>query len=70
MSHAMPPINELLTDEAMAQRWERIIRIENLQADTGLKLAQAKVQPWQLFSFGATATAAIVGLAIAFAHWL
>ena len=59
-----------ISDTAAMDRWERIIKIENLQADTALKQAQAQVVPWQVCSAGVTAGAAVVGAAVAVGHWL
>lgn len=59
-----------ISDTAAMDRWERIIKIENLQADTALKQAQAQVVPWQVWSAGLTAGAAVVGAAVAVGHWL
>lgn len=54
----------------MMDRWERIIKIENLQADTALKQAQTKYVPWQIWGTGATAGGALVAALIAVGHWL
>ena len=59
-----------LTDTALMDRWERIIKIENLQADTALKQAQTRYVPWQVWSAGATAGGAVVAALIAVGHWL
>ncbi len=66
MSQARTDFN----DPAAAERWERIIKIENLQADKALKLAQARYIPWQVWSAGATAGGAVVAALIALGHWL
>lgn len=57
-------------DPIAADRWERIIKIQNLQADTALKQAQTKVVPWQVWSAGATAGGAVVAALIALGHYL
>ncbi len=58
-----------VTDPAAAERWERIIKIENPQSDTALKLAQTHDMPWQVWSAGATAGRAIVAALIALGHF-
>ncbi len=68
MSSTHPVID--FNDTAAAERWERIIRVENLQADTNLKMAQTKLVPWQAYGGGATAAAAVIGAAIAIGHFL
>ena len=57
-------------DPDAAERWERIMKVENLQADTLLKLSQTRFMPWQIWSSGLTAGAAVVGAAVALGHWL
>ena len=61
------------SDIAQAERWERIIKVENLQADTNLKQAQRKVIVWQVvvaaFTAGGAVVGALVALIAALAHW-
>ncbi len=61
------------SDTTQAERWERIIKVENLQADTNLKQAQRKVVVWQVAIGAATAGGAVVGALVALvatlAHW-
>ncbi len=61
-----------MSDAAQAQRdfemksWKLL----NLQADTMLKLAQARAVPWQLVTGGATAGAAVMAAGFALAKVL
>jgi hypothetical protein len=50
--------------DAILKAW----KVLNLQADTVLKLSQAKVIPWQLVIGGITAGAALFAAAFAFAR--
>ena len=65
MSAAQIDLNDAITMD----RWERIIKIENLQADTALKLAQTKVVVWQVVAASFTAGAAVAGAVVAIGHW-
>lgn len=49
---------------------EKVLKIANLQADTALKQAQTRFIPWQIWTAGLTAGAAMVGAAVALGHWL
>lgn len=49
---------------------EKVLKIANLQADTALKQAQTKFIPWQIWTAGLTAGAALATAAVALGHWL
>jgi hypothetical protein len=71
MSASLPDF----TIEDQASAWERIIKIENLNADTALKNAQVRLVPWQIATAAFTAGGAFVGAIVALVaiiahgHW-
>ena len=58
------------TNAAILDLAEKLLKIANLQADTALKEQQARYLPWQVWTAGAAAGAAVTGAAIALGHWL
>jgi hypothetical protein len=65
------------TNAEILKLTEKLLRLANLQADTALKQTdtilkqeQTRYLPWQVWTAGVAAGAALVGAAIALGHWL
>ena len=65
------------TNAGILELTEKLLRLANLQADTALKQTdtilkqeQTRYLPWQVWTAGVAAGAALVGAAIALGHWL